>query len=630
MDDPPGSPSGLVATLVDMPFGVDVAWQAPSDADLNGYLLTRSLTAPAAGATGPQDGTVYNPGDSINGYGEVIALGTEVTFQDLAEGPGAGVMNYYAVWAVDQAGQYSTAPATGSIDVPIPPQAATIEIASPTTNPVVTVTKQPLYGKLTGTAAYDAVTGLTLSLGVENDAARIVFNQKAVIDAINDAALTATSDGTDMNGDVAAYYGPEAMDIAASKSRDFVLTGTGSVDPIVIDLHLASNPAGFSGVDYNRAALLIHDLSGAKDAGGHLFGGSTMFDTVGFQPGNGTLKDGVFSEDGRMYYAGIKNMPYVVTVDMTKLTAVAGTDLSTGLTGIGFTSNVVMSPDGKYLYTSVTTGGHQFDNAGANISMPVETKTREIELVKIDLATMTEAGRVKLFSDPAPVVDGNAHYPKAAGLAITPDGARAVAPIHGTGMIWIVDLQTMTLIDTDAVAAGVQGVDASSVTTTPNLTTVSPDGAKAYVGSNHGVDEIVVVDLATYKTSTILSSSTAGGNGYGWGSLVFGPNDGKLYITRCYNPSAQLTSISIFDPATQMHDDVLPTSFNGSGLQIRGSAFSPDGKWLYSFERQNDYVFVLDATTGAYLDTDGDPANGVTPFTSNNIDDGHAIGVTPF
>ncbi len=628
-DDPPGSPASLTLAILPMPFGVDLAWTAPSDADLSGYLVTRSLSAPQAGAVGPQDGTTYNTGDTVGGYGEAIFVGAGMAYQDLAEGPGAGVENYYAVWAVDQAGQYSLAPAAGMIDVPIPPQAAQIQIASPDNNPGFTVNMQPLYGKVSGTATYDAVNGLTISLSIENDAARIVYSPKAVIDGTNDPGVTIVSDGTDAQGHVAAYYGPEAMDIAASKTRDFVVTGA-TMDPLIIDLHLASNPAGFTSVDYNVSGLLMHDLSGAKDKNGLLFGGTSSFDTVGFKPGVGSLRTGVFSEDGRYYYTGEKNMPYIVTVDMTTLTAVAGSDLSAGQTGVGFSSNVVLSPDGKYLYTSVTTGGHQFNTAGS--AVPVETNTRTIDFVKVDRATMAEVGRVSLLIDGAPVLDDQSHYPKAAHMAITPDGARAVVPVHGTGMIWMVDLATMTLIDTDPVAAGTQGIDLSATAPSVHITVVSPDGSKAYVGSNHGVDDIVVVDLSTYATSTITSAAVAGTNGFGWGSLLFGPTDGKLYIVRSFataDPYQEL-SISTFDPATQTHQDILPMIINLEANAPRGIGFSPDGSRAYAFDYNQDYIFVFDTATGKQIDTDGDPANGDTPFKALDIDDGHSVGVTPF
>jgi len=523
---------------------------------------------------------------------------------------------------VDAGGHYSTTPATDSLDVPIPKQIGQIEIHSPTSAPTVVVTLDPLYAKLSGTAAYDAVNGLTLSLTVENRAARLVYNQKAILEGVSDAAATVATDGKMPDGRQVAYYGPAGMDVAAQATRDLVLTGAlGSVDPIVIDLEIASNAAFYAGEDYATSSLVLHDLSGATDGNGLLLGGSSVFDTIGYQPGVGSPQPGVFAPDGRTYYAGSRNMPYVTTIDMATMTAVAGTDLSKGATGVGFTSGVLLSPDGQFLYAAVTTGGHRFDGAG-NGNPDLETTKRDVDFVQIDRATMTEVGRVSLLADAALTPDNNNHYPKAGDPAMTPDGARAVVPVHGTGMIWIVDLATMKLVDTDAATAGDQGIDVSATTTYLRLAAVSPDGKQAYVGSSHDFESVIVVDLTTFATSTIQSTSTAGAHGYGWSALTFGP-DGKLYMARPY-PQGGETGFSIYDPATQTYKDPLPTD-----LDFRGVGFAPDGATFYVIDRA-DFLHVLDAATGTQVDVDGDAVNGITSFATLGVDEGHSVGVTPF
>jgi hypothetical protein len=623
MNVAPAAPVNLSLALTTTPYGVDMTWEASPDADVFGYVAVRSVL-PFDGSDAPVDGQTYSVGDMLPGGAEVVFVGDTVMGTD----PNAPLeaTSHYAVFAVDTGTLHSPG-TSASIDIGFPVQSGSIEISNVMTTPVVTIPQQPSHVQLSATASYIAPT-LTLSLTIANAAHRVLFSPKVAVDTINAGAVT--SDGTTVDGRVSAYYGPAGLGVGASQTRDFVITGIGAADPVVLGVEVLNNPMGMANAASNKGQMNFFDLSGARDGGGVAFGGQVAF-ALGWKSGamiDGRMSGGALSPDGLFLSTGWKSRPIVAQVDMTTLQAVTSTDLSQGTTNYGFTSDVVMSPDGVSLYTLVTSGAHNYTGG------PNYQNSSDIDLVQLDRLTLAEMGRINLVT--AAPVQATGRPAKGNDLALSADGSRIVAAVE-PGQLWVIDASTFSLIDADPATAGDQPVDVSAVSLAARIVAVNATATTAYVGYHRpnnattGVDLISVVDLATFAVSTITSTATAGANSLGWSALTFGP-DGLLYLARNQSLAGDDVSLSIFDPGTSAHDDRL------TAVQVMGLSFDPRGGRYYVLQRNtgapNNFgeILTFNAADHSLIDIDGNAANGQTNLPAANVSTAaaHAHNITPF
>ena len=510
-----GDPTNLVASYNAATPGVDLSWTAPA-MDPDGYLLVRHDAAVTA-AMGPVNGTGYNVDDTLPSGATVIYVDTATMATDVS--PAWGVANHYGVWAYIGT-TYSMMPAITVANVPIPAQPGTISIADPTGTPVVTATSLPVGAGLSGTATYAAgPQELTLSLTIENLSGRLWFNPKATVDTVNQGS--ATSDGI-FETLPTAYYGPEALDVAATKTRDIVISGVdGTMDPIVIELHLSNHPmitAGQSGPD---SSFRVSDTSGGVDNSGDSFGGD-LDHNIGFGAGGiGHMRPGVFASDGTALYTAIRNHPALVVLDTRTLAITQSTDLSAGQTGVGDVAGLKMGVDGQ-IYAAVGTGNHHRNDGfgagtkdGNNPGDLVDAGGYDFEVVRIDPATLMVTARLALIAQ-------GTTWHRVSGFDVTRNTNMAPTGVFGmqNGNVYIVDLDAMTLTATVDVSGTADGVRAVAINETGTTAAIK------FKGINN---DMLLLNIANQTTQPITAPHGPYGTAMTWGGdwLYIADQDGE-------------------------------------------------------------------------------------------------------
>ncbi|MEU7092844.1 beta-propeller fold lactonase family protein [Kitasatospora aureofaciens] len=170
---------------------------------------------------------------------------------------------------------------------------------------------------------------------------------------------------------------------------------------------------------------------------------------------------------------------------------------------------------------------------------------------------------------PAPTV--TAHVPVApypAGLALTPDGARAYVTSQSSGTVSVLD--TASKVVTGSFTAG----------TGSYAVAVSPDGQRAYL-THHLDNTVSVVDTAS---NTVTATVPVGAQPWG---LVLSP-DGK----RAYVSNAGAGTVSVLDTSSGTVTATVPV-----GAEPHGLAVSPDGKRLYVAASGAKAVNVVDTVS---------------------------------
>jgi hypothetical protein len=455
-------------------------------------------------------------------------------------------------FAVDTAGNTETPDhsETYAID-----RAATLSIALDGT---VTVTDPVAGVTLAGTAVYtDAADTIDVTLTVTNMEPRLLFNLKAMFGALGQGAVTA--DGT-INGTTFAYYGPEALDAAASKMATFQLTAIdGAVDPVTVELTFRTDPTWATQGNWDESPM----LSDSSASGMGVFGDSQPF---GYRmtDGDSIYNSAVFSPDGRRLFLASHNMPIVIVKDMTTLEDTVGATLDAG---VGAVRWMRLSNDGSSLYVLLITGDHIYPDSGTGGGAGCQSGSGtcansppDVVLVELQTSDLTEVGRVTLLADAAD--KGTRGYL----FDISADGTRAAVPIHPPGEIAFVDLTTMTVIDTDSATAGTQNLDVSATYADPHGVAFSADGATLYVVPRQGTGGLVAIDTTTYVATPIAATTAV--DRTATGMLVRGP-DGRIYDGHRGAPELQ-----IFDPSDSSWVEIDLVS------QARGVAFLRDGRYL--------------------------------------------------
>lgn len=490
----------------------------------------------------------------------------------------------------------------------------TISIADPTSNPVVTITKQPVGMTLSASnaaivVALGGLTQITFDLTVTSGVDRRVFNLKTTIGSASDGEVT--TDATLPGGDPFRYFGPGALVPGGAVTRSMQVSGvTGAANPLVIDGELADAPMLYGGDDYNGGISAVDtSWSGVEtqlDASTLTYGGNA-----------GSINDAVITADQATVYLSSRNLPSLIAIDTETFEGTLSPSLSTlanSPNGVGCTGGLAMSPDEQYLYTVLLDGNHMYGSGDADGD---GADNITIELVRIDRATLAEVDRVTLMT----AVDVNNNDYRVRSLALSPDGTTAVIPIKGARKAAVVDVTTMTVLDADAVTAGTQLVDlADAVDLDRDFRTaaIAADGSTAYLPAWRGAgDALVELDLATFTTTTRVLDAAASNSKSTEAQL--GP-DGKLYVAR---RDGDLTAggLLIIDLTTGAQTTMFPA------LTVAAVAFTSDG--AQGIANTSDGLYVFDVATGDLVDLDFDAGNGVTSALSD-VRDAHQLVVTRY
>lgn len=575
---------------------IDLAWTNPTDADLAGVLIVRGEGVPVTFA--PTDGTTYTVGMAAGTGQEVLFVGTGTTASLPAAVP--GVAYAFSAWAFDAAGQFSVVAETTATSNTLGTQTGQIEIALDGT---VTVTQQPANLTLAGTAVVSLGAGtIDLDLGVTNETGRLIFNLKGLTDDASDGTVGGPTFPV-VGGLPSTYYGPEALDTAALATRTINLTGiTGTVDPVVLDVHFVDAPMLFShDAASNTPVLTLADSSGSVNGGAPAYPDQNNFYNA--------LRTGAISADGRRVYAGHKSEPVVVSFDTTTLAPTISADLSTN--AFGSVGGVAIAPDGT-VYALVNDGAHWWGTDGQGSGTAAAAAA--VSLVKLNPTTLAVTATL-------PLVTAGVNGEVGRTLAISPDGSRVVAALSAgghtstdPGSLYFVDAAGFTVIDTDAVAAGVQPV----ALTESAVADLAFMGDELFVTHDLPVtlDQMEVVDTTTFAVTTQALMSTSAR------MTAARPLGNRVLLAR-RNRSGETTAVTSYDPATDM-ETVIDPGFT----EVLGLVASADGA-RYFVWGSTDECAVFDAATDTRLDTDGDATNGVTNFEMLNTNR-HFMVISPF
>ncbi|MFJ8473444.1 beta-propeller fold lactonase family protein [Kitasatospora sp. NPDC094011] len=161
-----------------------------------------------------------------------------------------------------------------------------------------------------------------------------------------------------------------------------------------------------------------------------------------------------------------------------------------------------------------------------------------------------------------------AHLPVApypAGVALTPDGARAYVTSQSSGTVSVLDTASRAVTGSFTTGTGSYAV------------AVSPDGHRAYL-THHLDNTVTVVDTAS---NTVTATVPVGAQPWG---LALSPDGSRAYVS-----NAGAGTVSVLDTASNTVTATVPV-----GAEPHGLAVSPDGKRLYVAASGAKAVNVVD------------------------------------
>jgi YVTN family beta-propeller protein len=227
----------------------------------------------------------------------------------------------------------------------------------------------------------------------------------------------------------------------------------------------------------------------------------------------------------------------------------------------GWNSDVVVSPDGVYIYAA--------DNAIAG---------RDSVISVINTRGTTVAT--------VPVVND------VIALAVSPDGTRLYAVSSDRRSYYQYPAGWLTIIDTASNAI----ITRMAVGACPDTMTASADGARLYI-THYETCSVSAVDLTTNTVTEIALGDAPLG-------VTVTPDGAQAYVTG-------LRSLTVIDTVTLAAADIV------TGRIPRGLQISPDGKRAYISDFGDHTVTVLDTITNSVTSTvavSGDPeAMAVSP-----------------
>lgn len=410
LDNLPPSPVDNLDTAVS--GDVTVTWDNPTDPDFAGVVVLRTGGAPVDVA--PVPGKLYVVGEKI-GSGVVAYSGPEESF---AETLAAG-FNYYQAWAHDAVGNYSSS-AIAQTFVNIAAQFATIEIADPTGNPMVSIVDAPANHVLVGEADAQGNGQVLLSLEWLNGANRMLFNPKLVLQVMNEGN-GANADGS--LGDPYWRYNATFAGLPANEShtRDLLLTGvSGNADPLVLEVRLRDDPmlAFSDNSNSNGTAMML------ADAGTNSPVGEIACQGTGAN-GRCKMESAAFSRDGRFLFLGQRAGGNVEVYEMATGQLVQELNLNGTA---GSVTDIEISPDGTTMFAVAMGRCHRTTGNRNNASLG-------IRLFSFDAASLQATGDVQLTTST------NA---RTGGIAVSPNGEWVAVPHDGNGnVVAFVDTNTL-------------------------------------------------------------------------------------------------------------------------------------------------------------------------------------------
>ncbi|MEV7026369.1 beta-propeller fold lactonase family protein [Kitasatospora sp. NPDC093558] len=256
------------------------------------------------------------------------------------------------------------------------------------------------------------------------------------------------------------------------------------------------------------------------------------------------------------------------------------------------------------------------------------------------VALLSQPGTAQAAA-PAPVVTATvpvAPYP--AGVALTPDGARAYVTSQSSGTVSVLDTASNTVTGsfTDgtgsyAVALSPDGrraylthhldntvgiVDTATNTvaatvpvgTQPWGLALSADGSRAYV-ANAGANTVSVVDTAA---KTVTATVPVGAEPHG---LAVSRDGKKVYVA-----ASSGRAVNVIDTASNTVSATVPVGHGAFGL-----ALSPDGTRLWAANGDDKTVTVIDTTTNAVVSA---VSVGANPYAVALSPDGSAAYVSNY
>jgi YVTN family beta-propeller protein len=218
-------------------------------------------------------------------------------------------------------------------------------------------------------------------------------------------------------------------------------------------------------------------------------------------------------------------------------------------------SDVVFSPDGRYLYAA----HNQLTDGRVNGVVFV-----------IDVACATTVATVPVNN--------------VAALTISPDGSRLYAVSSGRRTYYEYPAGRLTIIDTASHAV----VETVAVGACPETLTASPDGAYLYI-THYDTCSVSAVNLTTGDVTAVALRDAPL-------AVAFTPDSGHAYV-------CNVRSLTVIDTTTNDADDI------DTGNLPRGLQLSPDGKRAYITNFGDRTLSVVDTITNAVATTLGVPGH---------------------
>jgi hypothetical protein len=454
-----------------------------------------------------------------------------------------------------------------------------------------------------------------LALTVTNGVARTLHNPKLVVTSVTGG--TAAAPTGQYGGSPYYFMGPNSLGSTGSVDRAFNINGVnGTVDPVLVTVEIADDPALF---------VNTHNIVGISasvvDTGANRQTTAIGCDSYVY-PLNAanrcSWRDAVTSWDGRYLYVGNRGNPAVRVLDTTVMEVVGAIQLET------FGNIESLSWGGQYLYAAINTTGHAFQLFGDRQS------DGGIILVKLRArgAELEEVARLDLVTG-ALATDGV----RARFMATTPDGTTGAVPLWNKGEVALVDLEDMTLIDTDSATAGTQGIDVSAVGITPREVVFSADGATLYVGYSllDATNVITTVQMSDFAQGTLATTGVVG-NGV---NNMRVDAMGRLWVARGRANLTNAGAVSVYDAGNVTHLHVVDTPLAANTRYADALALSSDGTRAYVsfFGDRNAItprVAVFNVATLAQIDVDGAAGNGTTNIVLSQQPGGHTAVITEY
>lgn len=329
--------------------------------------------------------------------------------------------------------------------------------------------------------------------------------------------------------------------------------------------------------------LIIGSYSSADDEGIKVYAFDATNAEASYVSGLKGIENPSFvypSADGKRVYAVGENFEEAKgSANALAFDAANGTLalLNTQLTHGDAPCNIIVSPEGKYVYTSNYNGG-------------------SITEFPLDAEGKLGEGRVIAFSGSS--VDSTRQtQPHLHAVNFTPDGHFLLANDLGTDMVHLfpaaAPLDT-TLMHDIAIAPGVG----------PRHLCFAPDGKRAYLLGEISGD---VITVAYNAQSTSADSAFAVGQTLRADSLgaegsadIHISADGRFLYT-----SHRLKGDGISIMRINPDGTIEKTGYQPTGIHPRNFTISPDGKWLLVACRDDNVaqIFARDAETGLLTDT---------------------------